>query len=88
MSMVAPQTLFMYLHFRRLGLQQARHILDAKDMDTLFDQFVREVEVVLQGVFCALRVSYIAGVADCAFDDTTGLLGCVDTELEVIEVVE
>ena len=75
-------------HLGSLGLEQTGHILDTEDMDTLFDELVDEVEVVLQGVLCPLWVCDVTGIADCAFDDTTGLLGCIDTEFEVIEIVE
>ena len=66
-----------------LGLEKACHILDAEDVDSLSDELIDEIEVVFQRVLGLRRVSHIAAVADRSLDDTTGLLGGVNTELQL-----
>jgi len=57
-------------------------------MDALLDELICKIEVVLQGVFLAFRICNIPRIADGALNDTACLLSGIDTEFEVIEVVE
>lgn len=71
-----------------LGLEKTGHILDTKDVDTFLDERIGEVEVVLKGVLGLLGVGNVTRVTDSAFNDTTGLLSGIDTNLQVFKVVE
>lgn len=66
-----------------LGFQQASHILDAEDVDTLVDELIDEVEVVLKSVFALLGARNVTAVAYDGLADTTSLLRGVDTELQL-----
>ena len=66
-----------------MGLEKTRHILDAEDVDALSNELIDEVKIVLQRVLRLLRVGDIAAVADRSLDDTTCLLGGVNTELQL-----
>ena len=57
-------------------------------MNTFRDELVDEVHVVLQRVLGLLGVRDIAAVADDGLDDTTRLLRGIDTETQVLDVVE
>lgn len=50
--------------FRRIGLEQARHVLDAQHMRTALFDFLRQIYVVAQRIFVALGIEDVAGVAD------------------------
>lgn len=67
-------------HRRGLGLEKTGHVLDAQNVDALVDELIDEVEVVLEGVLCLLRVGNITAVADGGLNDTTSLLRGVDTK--------
>ena len=75
-------------HGSSLGLQQTGHVLDGQDVDSLSDELVDKVEVVLQRVFGLLGVGDITGVAHNGLDDTSSLLGSIDSKLHVFNVVE
>lgn len=70
------------------GLEKTSHIFDTENVDSLLHELVDEVEVVLEGVLRLLGVGEITRVADGSFDDSSSLLGGVDTELHVLDVVE
>lgn len=57
-------------------------------MDTFLDQLVNQVEVVVQGVLGLLGVGDVTRVTDSTFNNTTCLLGGVDTELHVFDIVQ
>ena len=65
---------------RSLRLEEASHILNAQNMDTLLDELVDKVEVVLEGVLGLLRVGNITAVANGSLDDTASLLRGIDTK--------
>lgn len=71
-----------------LRLEQTGHVLDTKNVDTLADKLVGQVEVVVEGILGSLGVGNISRVTNGTLDDTTGLLGGVDTELQIVKVVE
>jgi hypothetical protein len=83
-----PHRYFVDLHPRGLGFEQAGHVLDTEHMDALPNELVGQIEVVLERVLRLLRVGDIARVTDGTLDDTAGFLGGVNTELEVLEIVE
>ena len=70
------------------GLEETSHILNSEHVNSLLDELVDQVEVVLEGVLGLLGVGEISRVADGSLDDSSGLLGSVDTELHVLDVVE
>lgn len=67
-----------------LGLEQTGHVLDAENVDAFAAELADEVEEVLEGVLGLLLARNIAGVAHDGFNDATGLLRRVDTELHVL----
>jgi hypothetical protein len=73
---------------RSLGLEETSHVLDAEHVDALVHELVDELQVVLEGVLGLVRVRDVAGVADNGLADTTRLLRGIDTELQVLDVVE
>lgn len=70
-----------------LGLENTSHILDTKDVDAELNNLVDEREVVLQ-VVLLLGVQHVARVADGALNDTSSLLGRIDTESKLVDVVQ
>ena len=72
-------------HLSSLGLEQTSHILEAKNVDTLLDELLDEVEVVLESVLGLVGARDITAIAHGGLDDTTGLLGGIDTELHLRE---
>lgn len=42
---------------RGFGLQESSHIFNAKYMGSSLNQFVREIQIVIQVVFCASRIT-------------------------------
>jgi len=68
--------------------KQPGHVLDTQDVDPLSNELIRKIEVVLQGIFGPFRVGDVSRVTDCTFDYTACLLRSVDTELEVLKVIE
>ena len=69
---------------RGLRLEQASHILDTENVNTLRNELIDKVEVVVEGVLGLLGVGNITAVADDGLADTTGLLRGIDTELQVL----
>ena len=67
-----------------LRLQQASHVLDAKDMDPFFHELVDKVKVVLKRVFLFLGTCDVAAVANDGLDHTTSFLCCIDAEPHLI----
>lgn len=71
-----------------LGLEETGHVLDTEDVDAFLDERVGEVEVVLKSVLSLLGVGNVTRVTDSTLNNTTGLLGGIDTDLQVLKVVE
>lgn len=71
-----------------LGLEETSHVFDTENVDSLVDQLLSQVEVVVEGVFGLFGVGNIARVADGSLDNTSGFLGRVDTELQIVNIVE
>ena len=67
-------------HLGSLGLEQTSHVLETEDVDTLLDELLDEVEVVLESVLGLVGARDIAAVANGGLDDTTGLLCCINAE--------
>lgn len=57
-------------------------------MNSALHKLVCKIEIVLKGVFGLFRIGDISSVAHGSFDYSAGLLGSVDTELHVFDVVE
>ena len=70
-------------HLSSLGLEQTSHVLETKNVDTLLDELLDEVEVVLESVLGLVGARDITAVAHGGLDDTTGLLGGIDTQLHL-----
>jgi hypothetical protein len=77
-----------HAHGSSSGLEQTGHVLDTEDVNALLDELVGEVEVILERVLGLLGVGEITRVANGGLDDTSGLLGGIDTKLHVLDVVE
>jgi hypothetical protein len=73
---------------RSLRLEKTGHVLDAEHVDALVHELVDKLQVVLEGVLGLVRVRDVAGVADDGLADTARLLRSIDTELQVLDVVE
>ena len=71
------------LQSRSLRLEKASHIFDTEYVDTLIDELVNEIEIILKSVFRFLRVRNITAVADDCFANTAGLLRSIDAELQL-----
>lgn len=73
----------------RFRLQDTGHVLDGQDVDSTVDELLGKVEVVLEVVLgVALGVGNISRVANSGLDNSSCLLGCIDTESHVLNVVE
>lgn len=75
-------------HGGGLRLEQPGHVLDGQDVDSLCNKLIDKVEVVLQVVLGLLGVGNVSGVTDDGLDDTSSLLGGIDSELHVVDIVE
>lgn len=64
-------------------LQQARHILNTKDVYAFRDELIDKVHVVLQSVLRVRRASNVPAVADNGFADTSSLLGSINTKFHL-----
>lgn len=65
------------------------YILDRQNVNSTIDQLLRKVQVVLEVVFAVLLgVCDVARVADCSFNDSSGLLGSIDSQSHVLNVIE
>src|SRR5690606_29252740 len=53
--------------------QQARHVLDAQDVDARLDELLREPQVVVEGVETLVRGRQVAGVAEGPLDQRVRL---------------
>lgn len=71
-----------------LGFEETGHVLDTEDVDAFLDERVGEVEVVLKSVLSLLGVGNVTRVTDSTLNDTTGLLSGIDTDLQVLKIVE
>lgn len=83
---VSPSRQFIaevHIQFGSLGLEETSHVLDTEDVDTLLHELVNEVEVVLESVLGLVGAGNIAAVADDGLDNTTGLLGGVNSEFHL-----
>mmetsp|Transcript_18872 Transcript_18872/g.54649 ORF Transcript_18872/g.54649 Transcript_18872/m.54649 type:complete len:333 (-) Transcript_18872:914-1912(-) len=75
-------------HLGRAGGEQTGHILDGKGMDAHVGQFTGEIDVIFEIVLALGGVGDISRVADGALDESTGGTGGVDSELEIVEIIE
>mmetsp|Transcript_42058 Transcript_42058/g.80439 ORF Transcript_42058/g.80439 Transcript_42058/m.80439 type:complete len:782 (-) Transcript_42058:261-2606(-) len=73
---------------RRLGLEQPCHVLDGQEVNVARHQLLRKVEVVVDGVLGLVGVGQVAGVADGGLHHAPGLMHRLDTELEILHVVQ
>ena len=62
--------------------------LDAEDVGTGLDQFIGEIQVVLQVVFCFAGIGDVSGIGDGGFDDSAGVAHGLHSQLQVGHVVE
>jgi hypothetical protein len=72
-----------HIQSSRFGFQETSHILDTKNVNTLGNELVDKVKVVLEGILGLLGVGNITAVADYSFANTTGFLGSVDTQFHL-----
>mmetsp|Transcript_25141 Transcript_25141/g.42062 ORF Transcript_25141/g.42062 Transcript_25141/m.42062 type:complete len:238 (-) Transcript_25141:1913-2626(-) len=75
-------------HPGSLGFEQARHVLDGKEVNVTRHELSDEVDVVVQVVLGARGIRHVTGVADGGLDHAPGLVHRLDAELEVLDVVE
>mmetsp|Transcript_10221 Transcript_10221/g.30179 ORF Transcript_10221/g.30179 Transcript_10221/m.30179 type:complete len:842 (-) Transcript_10221:1449-3974(-) len=75
-------------HRRRLGLEQASHVLDGEHVDAQGVELAHVVHVVVQGVLALGRVAEVARVAHGRLDDAARGADGLDAELHVVDVVE
>ena len=59
--------------FGRIRLHKSGHILDGKDVASQAFQFFRLFHIVVQRIFCLIRIQNIPGITDSSFHDLTGL---------------
>lgn len=83
MSELNKSQVVLYSQRRSLRLEQTSHVLDAQDVDTLGDELINKVEVVLERILCALRIGDVTAVAYNSLTDTTRLLGSIDTKFQL-----
>lgn len=68
-------------------LEDTGHILDAENVDVELDKLFDKVEVVLE-VVLLLGVEHVTAEADGTLDNTTSLVNGLDTDLELVNVVQ
>ena len=71
-----------------VGFQEAGHVLDGEDVGAHFLELFGHPDVVSEGVFVALGVEDVAGVADGGFADAAGAADGLHGDLHVGEPVE
>jgi hypothetical protein len=69
-------------------LQQACHVLDAKDMGAGSFQFLRQIDVVFQIIFRTRTVEHVAGVAEHALAEFSGFLDRIHGNAHVLNPVQ
>ena len=69
-----------------LRLKQTGHILDAQDVNTLGNDLLHEVKVIVEGVLSLFLARNVATVAYDSFDHTTSLLGSINAEFHLRKV--
>lgn len=67
----------------RVGLAEARHVLDGEDVGSPFLEILGEVDVIFEVVFRASGIEDVAGVADDGFTDGSGSLDGIHGHLDV-----
>ena len=72
---------------RRVRLQQPGHVFDGQKVRAEFDEFLGEVDVILQRILVSLGVENIPRVADGGFRNGVGLADRVDRQPEVRQVI-
>lgn len=70
-----------------VGLENTSHILDTKDINVESDKVVNELEIVFK-VILLVGVKHVTAVANGTLANTAGLLDSLDTNLELVDVVE
>jgi hypothetical protein len=70
-----------------LRLEDTSHILDTQDMSSQRHDLVDQAKVVLKVVFL-VGVEHISRVTDSSLNDTTSSLDGLDTNLELVNVIQ
>lgn len=70
-----------------LGLEDTGHILDTQSVGAQLDDLVDQFQVVVQ-VVLLLGVQHVSAVADGGLDHTASGLHGLDTDLELVDIVE
>ncbi len=70
-----------------VGLENTSHILDTKNMNVEVHELVDKFEVVLE-VVLLVGVEHVTAEADGTFNNTTSLVDSLDTNLELVNVVQ
>ncbi|MPN34595.1 hypothetical protein SDC9_182089 [bioreactor metagenome] len=71
-----------------VGLEQSRHIFNAKLVHSPALQFFSHIDIIIQGIFVPFGISNIAGVADGAFSHFAGFQHLFDGQLHTGQPVE
>mmetsp|Transcript_3062 Transcript_3062/g.6783 ORF Transcript_3062/g.6783 Transcript_3062/m.6783 type:complete len:254 (-) Transcript_3062:558-1319(-) len=74
--------------FRGSGSEESSHILDCQRMRTHINQLTTKVHVIFEVVLALRRISNITSVTHGTLNETTSLSSSVDTELQVVEVIQ
>ena len=75
-------------HRRRTRLEQTSHVLDGENVNTMLDELRREIDVVIQRIFCLLRIAHVTAVAYSSFNNTTSVAYGIYTKHEIVGIVE
>ena len=75
-------------HLRGRRLEQTGHVLNSKDVDPSVHELPSEVEVVVQVVLWPRGVGKVGGVADGALRDSVRLQHSLNSEEQVVDVVQ
>ena len=75
-------------NFRRMGLYQPGHILDAKDMRPCVPQLLAQLNIVFEVVFRTVGIQYVPCIADRGFANLSRVEYGVDRDPHVFDPVE
>ncbi|MPM69772.1 hypothetical protein SDC9_116720 [bioreactor metagenome] len=67
---------------------QSRHILDGYDVRAAFFKLLCEFDVIIECIFIAVRIKYVARIADCGFGDFSCGHGFLNRELHIGQPVK
>ena len=85
-----PISSFKRLHQLIGGVRTAHagHVLDGEEMRAHFFQFLRQLDVIFEGILGALRVEDVAGVTNCRLANGVGFLHRFHGHLQIRRVIE